>query len=306
MIVCCGEALVDFFPVTCGQGKQAFQPFAGGSIFNVAIGLGRLGSRVGYFGGISRDFFGDMLLDALVASSVDTSLVAISDRPSTLAFVSFENSQPRYAFFDQGSAGRMLESGNGPVFSGEVRALHFGSFSLINDPAASLYEELAAGNAGQRLISLDPNIRPTLVGKKTPYLERLERMLAIADIIKVSDEDLEWLFPGADEDLLANDWLKGGARLVIITRGSRGAVAYIKDFRFVQPAISTIFKDSVGAGDSFGAAILASLDGQGLLEKSRLAEILPAQLETAMAMAARAAAITVSRAGANPPWQHEL
>jgi len=285
---------------------MSFQPFAGGSIYNVAIALGRQGIEVGYFGGISEDFFGQILLDGLKESNVNTEFVAITKNPSTLAFVSIENSQPRYAFFDNGSAGRMLSNEQLPILPQKVSALHFGSFSLINDPAASVYEYFATNNAKDRIISLDPNIRPTLVSDRGLYLQRLQRMVELADIIKISDEDLNWMFPGGDDDIIAQNWIEQGASLVIITRGAKGAMAYSANDKYFQPAIPTKVCDSVGAGDTFSAAILASLEKQNLLDKQKLAKISSEQIKQALLLASRSAAITISRAGANPPWKHEL
>jgi len=311
LIICCGEALIDFLPAKTLDGASAFQPHTGGSIYNVAIAIGRLGRNVGYLGGISEDFFGQMLLDELKFSNVNLGLVAISNRATTLAFVKLINGQAQYAFVDEGSAGRMIVPEQFPDLPKNTMAMHFGSFSLINDPGASTYEKLAKDNAKNLVISLDPNIRPTLVQDKAPYLQRLERMIALADIIKISDEDLRWIYPdtnenSASEDVIAKKWIDHGAKLVIITKGKDGASAWTANHNVFQPAIKARFCDSVGAGDTFSAGILASLDAKQLLNKSKLAKISLTDLEYAMEFAARAAAITVSRAGANPPWKSEL
>ncbi len=311
MIICCGEALIDFLPVKTVDGASAFQPHTGGSIYNVAIAIGRLGRDVSYLGGISKDFFGQMLLKGMKASNVDLGLVAISDRATTLAFVKLVDGQAQYAFVDEGSAGRMIVPEQFPDLPESATAMHFGSFSLINDPGASTYEMLAQNNAKNLLISIDPNIRPSLVNDKVQYLQRLERMIALADIIKISDEDLRWINSGVDEALvdeenIAKKWIEQGAKLVIITRGKDGASAWTSNHKVFQPAIKANFCDSVGAGDTFSAGILAALDAKQLLNKSKLAKISLNDLEHAMKFAASAAAITVSRAGANPPWKDEL
>ena len=306
MILCCGEALIDFMPVESADGALAFQPFNGGSIYNVAIALGRLGQSAGFFGGLSEDFFGEMLGNELANSSVDISLSIKSGRATTLAFVKFNDGQPDYAFLDEVSAGRMLNDDQIPNLPDEVDLLHFGSISLISNPAASMFEQLAAREKGRRLISIDPNIRPSLVNDESDYRARLERMFSIADIIKVSDEDLEWLYPGIELEDCALRWLNGGARLVVITQGAKGAIAYAGDSIVEQAIESVDVVDTVGAGDTFMAGLLAALGESGNLSSSKLNAINQAALINALSFATRAAAITVSRKGANPPWKEAL
>ncbi len=306
MIICCGEALIDFFPAKTETGENAFQPFNGGSIYNVAIALGRLGREVGYLGGISEDFFGQMLLEGLKASQVDLSFIAKSERATTLAFVQLTNGQPQYVFLDEMSAGRMLEMGQIPSIPDDTTTLHFGSFSLIHDPAGATLEALALQEKNDRIISLDPNIRPSLVVNRDEYLLRLGRMLGIADVIKISDEDLEWIYPGIAPQTVIEQWLADGAALVVLTRGGAGATAFTKSFQIEQPVQKVTVADTVGAGDTFTAGLLASLDRQHLLGKDRLAALTREQLSKATRLAAKAAAITVSRPGANPPWESEI
>src|SRR3990167_8362751 len=135
MILCCGEALIDFLPRTGADGKVLFEPCAGGSIYNVAIALGRLGVAAGYFGGLSSDLFGEMLREGLRRSGVDFSMAPVGDRPSTLAFVKLEGGNARYAFFDEGSAGRMLTAAELPRLPASIKALHFGSFRPSSPPS---------------------------------------------------------------------------------------------------------------------------------------------------------------------------
>lgn len=306
MIICCGEALIDFLPAQTVAGAKAFQPFNGGSIYNVAIALGRLGHSVGYLGGLSEDFFGQMLVEGLVASNVDLSYVAMSARASMLAFVNLKDGQPQYAFIDEGSAARMLSADQIAKISDDVTLLHFGSISLINEPVASTLEQLAKANKDRCIISLDPNIRPSVVVDRDTYLARLERMIALADIIKISDEDLDWIYPNADHKSYALKWLEQGAAQVIITRGGEGATAFTNSHEVDQTVEKVTVSDTVGAGDTFTAGLLASLEQQGLLQREKLARISAEQLAKATNFAAHAAAITVSRAGANPPWKHEI
>ena len=163
MIVCCGEAVIDFLPHKTVTGEAAYQPFNGGSIFNTAIALGRLGIPTGFFSGLSTDFFGDGLKAGLMASKVDLKYTRFCERPSTLAFVKLENGHARYSFFDDNSAGRMLTKKDLPKLASQVTALHLGSISLIEEPGAATLEALLKRQARSRVICLDPNIRPSLI-----------------------------------------------------------------------------------------------------------------------------------------------
>jgi fructokinase len=306
MIVSCGEALIDFLPRKDAGGADVFRPFAGGSPFNVAIALSRLGAPAGYFGGLSTDFFGQMLRETLEANGVDLSVTDINDRPTTLAFVSLTGGDARYAFFDEGSAGRMITENDLPALTAEVEALHFGSFSLAAEPCGSALEGLMQGEQRDRVIMLDPNIRPTLIKNRDGYIARLDRLVAMTDIVKVSDDDLEWLAPGATFDELGRRWLGLGAKLVILTRGSGGAVAMSKAASAKVAGIDVSVVDTVGAGDTFTAAFLAGLKRNSLLTKPAIAALSQAQVTEVIAFANKAASITASRAGADPPRLDEV
>jgi fructokinase len=306
MIISCGEALIDFLPRTGADGSAVFQPAAGGSPFNVAIATARLGAKTGYFGGLSTDFFGDILRQALTDSGVDLSFVANVSRPTTLAFVKLENGDARYAFFDENSAERMLTEANLPAFPKTVAALHFGSFSLAAEPCGSALEALMRREQKDRVISLDPNIRPTLVRNREGYLARLDRLVAMVDIARLSEDDLAWIAPGTDFEALGRRWLRLGARVVILTRGAEGATAITADHAVSVPGIATTVVDTVGAGDTFTAGVLARLDALGLLTKPAIAKLGRERLTDILTFATKAAAVTVSRAGANPPWLKEI
>ena len=306
MIISCGEALIDFLPRTGADGSAVFQPVAGGSPFNVAIAIARLGTSTGFFGGLSTDFFGDLLRQALTASGVDLSFAPVAPRPTTLAFVKLENGNARYAFFDEGSAGRMLTEVDLPAFPKTVAALHFGSISLVAEPCGSALETLMNREQRDRVISLDPNIRPSLVRNRDGYLARLDRLIAMADIARLSEEDLAWIAPGESFEVLARRWLDLGAKLVVLTRGADGATALTADQAVSVPGVRAQVVDTVGAGDTFTAGILARLEALGLLTKSGVAKLGRDQLTDVLTFANKAAAVTVSRAGANPPWLKEL
>ncbi len=306
-IFCCGEALVDMLPEALADGREAFVPYAGGAVFNTAIALGRLGVSVGLVTGLSTDFFGDFLRDGLVASGVESRYAVLSDRPTTLAFVRLDGGQARYRFYDEQSAGRMLQVTDMPALPASTSALFFGGISLACEPGAEAYTELAE-RSGERVIMVDPNIRPGFIEDDARYRERLARLFAVADVVKVSDEDLAWLEPGAESMAGQVAGLRHqGVGLVLVTRGGEGVEAFLPDGSRMHVPVSPVeVVDTVGAGDTFNAGFLASLEGSGLLTREFLAAPDATRLGEAIAQGARVAALTVQRAGANPPWREEL
>ena len=306
MILCCGEALIDMLPRQSTLGENAYAPYAGGAIFNTAIALGRLGIPTGFFTGLSDDMLGDVLRETLSASNVDFSFCAVSPRPTTVAFVKLVNGSATYAFYDENTAGRMITTEDLPALGDEVEALHFGAISLIPDPCGGTYEALLAREHEGRVISLDPNIRPGFIKDRQSHHDRIMRMAAQSDIVKFSDEDLEWFGMEGDHDALAARWLEIGPRLVIITRGADGAVGYTKALKAEVPSERVEVVDTIGAGDTFDAGVLASLKRDGLLTKAGVAALDEGAVRNALSFAARIAAVTVSRAGANPPWAREV
>lgn len=305
MIVCCGEALIDMLPRETASGEAAFAPYAGGAIFNTAIALGRLGVETGFFTGLSSDMFGEVLRKALTVSNVSQRYLATLDLPTTLAFVKLDNGQATYAFFDENTAGRMITEADLPAFGADVEAMHFGAISLMSEPCGSTYEALMRREAPRRVISLDPNIRPAFIKDRKAHLARMERMIAMSDILKLSDEDLDWFgFGGGDE--AAETWLKAGPGLVVVTRGKDGAVAYSREHKVAVPGELVTVADTVGAGDTFNAGLLASLKRGALLTKEAIVALDEAAIRNALALGVKAASVTVSRAGANPPWTEEI
>lgn len=307
MILCCGEALIDMIPEPTKRGPDGFVPHPGGAIFNTAIALGRLEAKVGLLSGLSTDLFGAQLIDALTASNVDTSHVMRSDRPTTLAVVQLEDGKASYAFFDENSAGRMIEAADLPKLSAEVSALYFGGISLACEPAADTYAALCVSQAAYLPVMIDPNIRPGFISDETAFRERLARMFAVADIIKVSDEDLDWLVP-QDLELAAKaqKLLAQGSKLVVVTCGAEGAWAFTATTQVHVPSQKVAVVDTVGAGDTFNAGVLAALSKAGVLTKSGLATLEDMTLKSALEMGSKVAAFTVSQAGANPPWVYQL
>jgi len=306
MILCCGEALIDMLPRAATTGESAFAPLAGGSVFNTAIALGRLGAPAGFFSGLSSDLFGQVLQEALSASRVDASLSVISDRPTTLAFVTLVEGQAQYAFYDENTAGRMLTADDLPELPESVSALFFGGISLVVEPCAATYRALAAREGARRVVMVDPNIRPGFIHDETAYRTHIKQMLAGADVVKISDEDLRWLARQDRAFSSPRKLLDLGPKLVFLTEGSIGARALTRELEVFVEAKKVKVVDTVGAGDTFNAGVLAALDARGLLKKDALDRIGAADLRAALDLGIRAAAITVSRAGANPPWDHEL
>jgi len=307
MILSCGEALIDMLPRMSTQGEPAFAPYAGGAVFNTAIALGRLGAPSAFFSGISTDMLGEILADTLQASKVDTRYCARLGRPTTVAFVKLVNGQATYAFYDENTAGLMLTQDQLPVLPDSVSTLFFGGISLVNDPAASTYAALQSREAATRVTMIDPNIRPGFIaGKEAQYRARIEGMIATADIVKLSDEDLHWLMGEGDVTDLARAVLAKGPKLVFITEGAEGARAITATQNRFVAATKVTVADTVGAGDTFNAGALCALHAAGALTKARVAALTDAELDAALTLGTRAAAVTVSRPGANPPWAHEL
>jgi fructokinase len=314
MILSCGEALIDMLPRQSTEGEACFAPYAGGAVFNTAIALGRLGVPSGFFSGLSTDLFGTLLADTLAASRVDTRLAVRSGRPTTIAFVRLVDGHATYAFYDENTAGRMLTESDLPALPEAVEALFFGGISLVNDPSASTYEALQAREAARRPTMIDPNFRALFVdaqealspGTRARYMARVERMMARADIVKLADEEIQKVFGQPDLVGFARSLLERGPKVVFITEGSKGARAVTAtEDRFI-PAVKVTVADTVGAGDTFNAGVLSALRAAGVLTKAGLAALTPDALDAALAMGVRAAAVTVSRPGANPPWAHEL
>lgn len=306
MILCCGEALIDMLPRQGAGGELLFAPHCGGAVYNTAIALGRLGAPTGFVSGISTDFFGEMLLEGLAASRVDSARVIRSGRPTTLAFVRLVDGQATYAFHDENTAGRMLDAGDMPDIGPEVQAMFFGGISLPVEPCGAAYEALMLREAARRPVMLDPNIRPGFIRDEAAYRARMERMIAAATVVKLSDEDLHWLEGPGDEGSLARAILRRGPSIVLVTSGADGARAVFPGGEIRRPARKVAVVDTVGAGDTFNAGFLASLHEDGALSFGTLRDPGQDLIGKALDLGMAAAAVTVSRAGANPPWRSEL
>jgi fructokinase len=309
MIVSCGEALIDLLPVAV-EGAPAYRPFPGGSPFNVAIGLGRLGAPAGFLSRISTDFFGDLLLRTLSENRVDTRYVKRAADPSMLAFVSHKpEGEPQYAFFANGAADRGITEHDLPASLGDdVTCLHLGlgAISTQAEPAATTFEALLKRESKRRVLAIDPNVRPNLVKDRAGARARLESWVALCDIVKVSRADFEWLYPDRSIADSAAAWRDLGPKLVVMTLGADGAMALLDGSKVAVPGRKIGVVDTVGAGDSFHSALLAGLNEHGLLTLDGIKKIDVGVLKILLDRAVAAAAITCSRAGANPPTKREL
>jgi fructokinase len=306
MILSCGEALIDLVPR--GEG---YRPCPGGSPYNIAIALGRLETAVGFLGKISTDFFGEMLVNNLINNQVDTRYIIRANGLTTLGIVSLPSQyqEPQFLFYANDSVDRNLTITELPAqFPPEVKVLHFGSISLVLEPGATALEQLMQRESGHRLISLDPNVRPNIITDKVTYSQRLENWLKLVDIIRVSVADLNWLYPKVNPETIIEQWLNLGPSLGILTLGGQGAKAYTRAGVTVwalAPAIQVV--DTVGAGDSFLAAVLAYLDEQNIFTtRTQLMNISADQLTACLNYANRAAAINCLRVGTNPARKSEL
>lgn len=308
MIICCGEALVDMIAISIDDDQTAFVPHSGGAIFNTAITLGRLGIDVGLISGVSEDMFGQQLVRDLTTSKVVTSQLVRSLRPTTLAFVELKDGQASYSFFDENSAGRMVQFEDFSSIEEPASAYYFGGISLASEPSGESYAALASKMSDRSVIMLDPNIRTTFISDEAKYRARLDKLFSVCDIVKISDEDLSWIYPDASAfNSAAQMILNSGASLVVLTKGEDGSTAFYGDGKSVSVEIETVkVADTVGAGDSFNGGLLAKLAELDLLTKSALKNLNDVELKQAMAFASKVAAITVSRSGANPPWANEL
>lgn len=308
MILCCGEALIDMIPEPTLNGTQGFVPLCGGAVMNTAVALSRLGVPTGLFTGLSDDMFGQQLTTHLRASNVDLSLAVTSSRPSTLAFVQLVSGQARYSFVDENSASRMLDLADLPKVADKVSTLFFGGISLATEPCAETYAALLDREHSGRVVMMDPNIREAFITDEERYRVRLERMLVETDILKVSDEDLDWLIPEPmPYPKKIAMLMKRGPNVVVLTRGSAGVIGFLSDGTEVMVAAEKVdVVDTVGAGDTFNAGLLCIFSELGCLKALTLRKLDPEVLNQALVFASKVAAITVSRKGANPPWAREV
>ncbi|WP_293806457.1 carbohydrate kinase [uncultured Bosea sp.] len=309
MILVCGEALVDLFAGAGEGGEIPARIVAGGSPFNVAIGLARLGVETAFLGGVSRDGFGNLLAGLLSREGVDGRYLVRTERLTTISVVATDpDGHPSYAFHGEGAADRSLCLADlPPVLPDAIRALTFGSYTMAVEPVGSAFAALAERERGRRVISVDPNLRPTALGNMSGWHRAAERFYRAATIIKASDEDIRIAWDGRlTMAEAASYWLELGARLVVVTQGGQGATAYSAAGTVSVSGHRVTVADTVGAGDTFHAALLARLERTGRLSPEAIAALDLEALAELLAYAVAAASITVTRRGADLPRAAEV
>jgi fructokinase len=313
MIICCGENLIDMVPAaTSSAGESApygsFRVAPGGCPYNSAIAAARLGADVQFLGAMASDFLGDKLFSRLVANSVGTDLLVRSDRPVLLAFVEKNTAgEARYAFYAEGAADRSLSWEDiPPALPGEAHFLLAGSISLVLEPVATTISRLMERERGRLLISFDPNIRPSLIPDRKAYMEKFESLCSACAILKASDSDLEWMYGPSPTEEIVSHILKLGPELVFVTMGEKGSVAFTRSASARVAAERVSVVDTIGAGDTFHAAVLTALDARGATTRRELASLGEADLASILRFASAAAAMNCTREGANPPSLEEL
>ncbi|MFK4655832.1 fructokinase [Bradyrhizobium japonicum] len=307
MLIACGDALIDFVPTRNTEGREAVMPAVGGSCLNVAIGMARLGAPTGFVGGVSTDMFGRMIADHATASNVELGLATRSDHQTTLAFVRTVAGESHYAFYDAETATRNWTYRRGTIPFANIEAVHVGSTTLVNDQGAAETRALIVDARASSTISFDPNCRPNLVSDKPGYLARMAEFAGHADLIKMSDVDFAYLFGEEPYQQRANALLGQGTSLVVITRGNNGAIAWHASAGQIEVQAPKVeIADTIGAGDSFQAALLFALHRQGRISRQQLKDIGADELRRALSFAAKCAGMTCTRPGADPPWSHEV
>lgn len=307
MILVCGEALIDLFSTGTSGSTPFFEALPGGSPFNVAIGLARLGEKAAFFGGISRDPMGEMLIERLRSEDVDTNTVHRSNALTTLSLVQKDASgHPAYTFYGEGTADRMVTEADIPSGLTGMSILHVGSYAVLVEPVASTYKSLIHRHKADCLIAYDPNIRPTVMADLDLWRRNTEDVAALSDVIKVSREDLDLLYPDEAPETAARRWLDGGCGLVIVTDGANGAMAMTRDLRVSVPGVRVDVVDTVGAGDTFQAALLSGLVRLNKTAADTLKRLTEKELHQLVQRCVYASAVTCSRQGADLPGQNDL
>ncbi|MGW7609807.1 carbohydrate kinase family protein [Streptomyces sp. NPDC054766] len=300
MIVVAGEALIDLVPQDTGA-LAGLLPRLGGGPYNTAVALGRLGSPTAFCSRVSRDAFGEALLAGLGDAGVDVSSVQRGGEPTALAVATIgADGSAAYSFYVEGTADRLFAAPD--RLPDAARAVSFGTCSLVLEPGASAYEELMRTAAAQGVFTaLDPNIRAGLIPDPDAYRARFRSWLPSVSLLKLSEEDARWLGGTPRE------WLAAGPAAVVITQGGDGLTAFTRDGSVHSvPGEPVDVVDTIGAGDTVNAALLHGLAAQNVLSPAALAELDPQGWTDLLRFAARAAAITCSRAGAEPPYAREL
>ncbi|MCX5008671.1 carbohydrate kinase [Streptomyces sp. NBC_00638] len=302
-----GECVADAFAEPANASNElALRVLPGGGPANTAVALARLDTPARFLARLSGDVFGRLFRAHLEASGVDLSYAVVAAEPSTLAVAELDaTGQAGYSFHAQNTADWQWTPGElARVDLSETACVHTGSLALVRAPGGAAVEEFLAAAAPRATISIDPNVRPLLVRPEV-YRARLAHWCALADILRLSEDDLELLLPGTPPEQACDIWHAAGVRLVVITLGADGALASLDGERLRVPAVATRVVDTVGAGDSFTAGLLHHLGARGLLG-GRLADLGLDEVAEACRFGTRVAALTCSVAGPNPPWRNQL
>jgi fructokinase len=305
VIIVCGEALVDLVPDNSSGERWTAIP--GGSPANAAVALSRLEVPTALLARLSGDSFGRRLRSHLVENGVDLSLAVAAEEASSLAIVELDaTGAASYRFDIDGTADWQWHDSELPaVLPADVKAVHAGSLALAMAPGNAVLEGFLARSRATASICIDPNVRPTVDGNLDETRASVDRWCELADIVKASSDDVALLYPDDDAELAAKRWQALGPAVVIVTLGAAGALAVGRAGSVRLPAPPTTVVDTVAAGDTFTAGLLTSLHGAGLLG-GRLDQLTEQTLTDAMAYGLKAAAITCSRPGADPPWLAEM
>jgi fructokinase len=292
-----GEVLIDLIPN--GEDRK---PVVGGGPANTAKALSKLGIDTQFIDGISTDDFGQMAKKELISAGVKLDYVKFSDKPTCLSIVSFSDSgSATYEFVLDNTATFDFNSNWLPnPQTDRLSLLHIGTLATVIEPGASVLFEWAQSVAKVAPIVFDPNIRPAVINERAQYVVQVERWVAISSAVKVSEDDLMWLYPSLNVEQAVNNWLTKGPSLIVVTYGVKGLSGYRVGEEVSAESVKVKVADTVGAGDTAGAILVEAIVKEGL---DRLTGI---RLETMLKRAAKAAAITVSRVGANPPTFQEL
>lgn len=306
-ILVCGEALYDCFVEEGRGGALTMTAHPGGSPYNVAVGLARLGRRVAFVGGVSGDFWGERLRRNLIEEGVDPRHLVEVARPTTLSVVrKAADGTPDYAFHGGDTADRLVTRDDVRQVGSGFGAVHLGSFSAVVEPVASA-ARLIVGQAGEdAVVSYDPNLRTTVVPDLAFWRWTLNDLLPRLDLLKISAEDFTELDPGRQPEEVVPGWLASGPKLVVLTRGGEGATAWTRGGRVDRPAKPVSVRDTVGAGDTAQAALLAGLDERLLLTRRAMMSLSRETVVDILDFALSAAAITCTRAGADPPMRADI
>ena len=292
-----GEVLIDLIP----EGTDR-KPIVGGGPANTVKALSKLGIDTQFIDGISSDQYGQMAKNELKTAGVKLDYVKYSDKPTCLAIVSISNSgSATYEFITENTAtfDFTLDWLPNPQ-TDHPSLLHIGTLATVIEPGASLLFEWAQSVAKAAPVVFDPNIRPAVISDRAQYVTKVERWVAISSAVKVSDEDIKWLYPSFEIEQVVNNWLKKGPSLIVVTYGDKGLIGYRKGEKVIVDAVKVKVVDTVGAGDTVGAILVEAIVNDGL------DSLAGSRLETMLKRAAKAAAITVSRVGANPSTSQEL